>query len=874
MTAWPLVGRAEELDLVLEVLRGGHAGGVVIAGTLGVGKTRLARAAVAALEPDCAIQWAAATRATASIPFGAFAHLLPDVTVFSPDDRLRLLRGMTEALGERAGGKPLVVVVDDAQWLDPGAAALVHQLVLTGAAQVLLTVRTDEHGPDPIVACWKDGLTERLELQPLGVLDHDALVTATLDRPVDRSTLRRFWRLTKGNPLFLHELVLQALEADAFTVSDGVWTWTGRVGPSTRLSAVLRARFARVSASGLAVLEHLAVGEPLTLEVLAASCGIEGVAEVERAGLAVVDEREDGHVRLSHPLYGEALRVAMGTIEQRRAKARLADALEDSARTSRSQLLRVATWRLESGSAAPEWLFPEAAEIANAVSEHALAERLARRAVSEGDSFRAALALGDALNRQGRSVEGLAVLEPLAARAESDRDHVAVAVARHFGLTTEYGFRAEFEDILLAAEEQVRDPKLRAFLRAQRASLLCFAGRLDEGVALATHTPSDELDEISQLRAVPALGGAWLCGGQPDSACALAERMFPVALRHQEELPQAPAWVLSTQLPSLVAAGRLDDADAATAFVEAVTEAHGGSAEGASFIALARGMSALHRGLARTAERWLRESTAGMRPIARSRLPFALAQLTEACALVGDADGAARASAEADELVSRSTIFEGLVRRARGWAALAQGQRSAAIERLLGAAEWSSAHGQHTAELFALHDALRLGGMNAAPRLVERSPQVEGHWAPCFAAHGAAVSDSDGAKLDAVATRFEELGAVLLAAEAAAEASAAFRQAALVGRAERCAARAGVLAQACENARTPVLDQLARPLPLTRREREVASLAAQGLSSPAIAERLYLSVRTVEGHLQRAYTKLGVSDRRTLPRLLEPGRGR
>jgi DNA-binding NarL/FixJ family response regulator len=54
----------------------------------------------------------------------------------------------------------------------------------------------------------------------------------------------------------------------------------------------------------------------------------------------------------------------------------------------------------------------------------------------------------------------------------------------------------------------------------------------------------------------------------------------------------------------------------------------------------------------------------------------------------------------------------------------------------------------------------------------------------------------------------------------------------------------------------------------------VASLAAQGLSSPAIAERLYLSARTVEGHLQRAYAKLGVSDRRTLARVLEPGRDR
>jgi DNA-binding NarL/FixJ family response regulator len=54
-------------------------------------------------------------------------------------------------------------------------------------------------------------------------------------------------------------------------------------------------------------------------------------------------------------------------------------------------------------------------------------------------------------------------------------------------------------------------------------------------------------------------------------------------------------------------------------------------------------------------------------------------------------------------------------------------------------------------------------------------------------------------------------------------------------------------------------------LSLTERERQMAELAAQGLSNPEIADRLVLSVRTVESHLYRAMQKLGVKDRRDLP---------
>jgi Response regulator containing a CheY-like receiver domain and an HTH DNA-binding domain len=112
------------------------------------------------------------------------------------------------------------------------------------------------------------------------------------------------------------------------------------------------------------------------------------------------------------------------------------------------------------------------------------------------------------------------------------------------------------------------------------------------------------------------------------------------------------------------------------------------------------------------------------------------------------------------------------------------------------------------------------------------------------------------------------MGALLLAADAAAQAAVVLTRQGLRGSAAAAAARARSLAESCEGARTPALRAVAQPLPLTDREREIATLAAGGLSNREIAERLVLSVRTVEGHLYRACAKLGVSDRAGLAAIL------
>jgi DNA-binding CsgD family transcriptional regulator len=65
---------------------------------------------------------------------------------------------------------------------------------------------------------------------------------------------------------------------------------------------------------------------------------------------------------------------------------------------------------------------------------------------------------------------------------------------------------------------------------------------------------------------------------------------------------------------------------------------------------------------------------------------------------------------------------------------------------------------------------------------------------------------------------------------------------------------------------------VAQPLPITDREREIVMLAAAGLSNRQIAERLSVSVRTVEGHLYRIFVKLGIEHRDQLIRLVSGAR--
>ena len=107
---WPLTGRDDEVAFLISSLARGRA--VVIAGSAGVGKTRLARAG---LDAGAMTEWAVATRSGQGIPFGAVAHLLEDTDAETP---FGLFRAASRQVTTRAAGRPVALGVDDAHLLD------------------------------------------------------------------------------------------------------------------------------------------------------------------------------------------------------------------------------------------------------------------------------------------------------------------------------------------------------------------------------------------------------------------------------------------------------------------------------------------------------------------------------------------------------------------------------------------------------------------------------------------------------------------------------------------------------------------------------------------------------------------------------------
>ncbi len=865
--SWPLVGRRAELETLAAAL-GDTRAGVVLAGAAGVGKTRLAREALARAEAaGREVEWVAATRAAASIPFGAVSHLLPPTERLG-DDRVEILRRAAALMAERGRGRLLVLGVDDAHLLDDASAVLVHQLALRGLAVVLATVRTGEPAPDSVVALWKDGLARRLDLPALAAEATAELLGHALGGPVDGVTRQEVLRVTDGNPLYLRELILGGLASGAVRQVDGVWRWRGGLAGATRLAELVDARLRTLSEPAKAAVELAAWGEPLPVGVLERLVDRDAVQAAERSGLLVL-ERSGRRVLacLAHPLHGEVLRATLPVSRARTIAERLAAAFGAGILRRRDDLLRVGAWQLEAGVAARPALLLEAARQAAARFDLELAERLARAAVDAGGGPTAVQVLAETLEWQGRHAEAVAVMDGEPPAQGSGAERARWASIRAGNLYWGLERTAEAEEVLqqaALAEEGGEDAV------AMLAWILLFDGRLREAVAVAARVldrPEAPAQALvwAATAAVPALGSL----GRLGEALAVADRGLAVARAHPQELPWGETQLSLVRCQVLLGVGRLTEARAITeaSYRAAVTDR---SPEQTGGWAGFRGLVAKAQGQIATAEASLREAVALLDEQDPYRfMRWCLAELASVAALAGDQQAAAvwldRADARGGEA---NRFFDAWVQLDRAWVAAGAGELTRATQLARQAADMARASGQFTFEAVALHDVARLGGPGGVrERLQELAGVLEGRLAPLLATSAAALAAGDGATLDRVAAAFEDLGALLLAAEAAAAAARVHQAAGRDGRANASRERAAGLVAACQGARTTGLGPDAVTSVLTPREREVAMLAAARTSSREIAARLELSVRTVDNYLGRAYAKLGVASRRELAAL-------
>jgi DNA-binding NarL/FixJ family response regulator len=859
---WPVVARDDEYEAIRSALvdQPGMCG-IVIVGEAGVGKTTLARLVTQALPTP--VRWVAGTESARSIPLGVFASL---VGAASSQDPVTFLATARQALISEGDS---VIGVDDAHLLDQLSATLLHQLALDGSVRIVATVRVGESVPDAITSLWKDGYLQRLNLMPFSKEQSVTLIEQALGGRVEGLSADLMWDASWGNALFLRHLVEGALEAGTLRQVRGVWQLRGRTAVTSELASLVDARVDQLPDAVQHALRVLTFCEPLDLDTLAKIVGDDAVEEAETRGLIRVSQDDGIDVRFNHPLVGEVIRRRLGMAASRRLRGELVRALNERPPTTPAERIRLAELTIDSDQAADVGLLVAAARDAIALTNITLGERLARAAVSRGGGLEASELLARSLLWQGNAAEAEEALSPFHPDELNQVELVRWGLARIANLQWSMGDAEGADEVLETLRGKVSDPALRALVDGVASASLSFENQLADAVTLSQRVLADQAAPPAAVEWA-VFGGALALAlmGRGEEVSALAQRGHAIESRVDGFL-----WYLTAygEVRALALAGEFAAAAKRSAGLVQISSV--GQYLAWSMANVLVGTVDLARGRFADTVARMEQTVAALTSESAASWSFpARVLLAQSYCVLGRVGPGAKMVAELRTRYGRHVaVFGPQLRIAEAWLAAAEGNVSSAIDLALDAARNAEESGQLAIAMQALHDAARFGDESSLDRLIEIATSVGGRLASAIAAHAAAVRDRDAAATLAAAHQFEQIGALLSAADAAAQAASVFEAHDERRHAVEAAAVAHRLAAECGGIRTPALDIAAHPLPLTMREREIANLVAVGLSNKDIADRLVVSVRTVEGHLYHACTKLDISDREQLAAIIRRG---
>ncbi|WP_369363715.1 LuxR C-terminal-related transcriptional regulator [Streptomyces sp. CG4] len=839
-------------------------GGTAIVGPVGVGKTALLCAVASRL--DAArfdVVWTVATRASRQVPFGAFHGLLGGA-------RERLDEGLAYGalrteLARRSGPRTPVLVVDDVHHLDDRCAALALGLAAEGRARLLVAARSEPAAAvsDAVVALWKDGYVQRLDVAPLGLAGTARLLHVLVDGEVARGTVDLLHRWTGGNPLLLTQLVRHARASGRLAAERGLWWWRGPRTVPPGLAEVFEHELDGLTSAEQDALAAIALGEPLALAAVeAVAC--DAVEALEERGLVrTADGGGQILVRLGRPLLAAAVHRRLPRLRRRRVAAALLAADDCPAP---DPVVR-ARWQLEADGPVDAALLIHAAE-ATRGHDPELSCRFARRALRESSA--AAVVLARALVESGDGAQARHVLERarVDAPTEAARLRAEVALAGHVCWVERDPAGAAAD--LTALGARTTSPAARSAVDGVRALVLLGGGRTSAAVEVAEQVLRTTVRGPGVAPARLALSVGHALSGRTRDAVALAEQTAADGNTPCEvgELARiagcfARVWGGGAGPESGPASGGGTDPDldqvwggGAGAALGAPPGSHPASAflDGLRLWALGDHQEAV----VRLREAVLRHSggTRLLRTEASCRLVGCLAE-------AGRPDDAERALAAGPP--DAVGFVPGHERWARAAVAAARGEVTAATAGLTAAADIARREGCWAVAAEYLTCAAWLAPAGPPAGLVDQLARAAGHIdAPRLLAGAQAalaLARGSGTELLEHAVRLDGLGMRAPAWRLAEKAVAALR-----AHGHRHG-DAVILVNRLRDHQGAVAPAL-RPDALTARELEIASLAAAGLADRAISSRLDVSVRTVESHLARVYRKLGVRSRRDLPSAL------
>ncbi|GAC1450755.1 MAG: LuxR C-terminal-related transcriptional regulator [Pseudarthrobacter sp.] len=843
----------------------------------GLGKTALAEAISERLATDMNVVPIHGSSSLSRVPFGILAPYTAELSAedsVSPVAVLRSVWSYFEKL-KAVRDAPLLLVMDDAHHMDESTAGIVADMISAGWASVVAAGRPRPGLPQPLAQLWYDGLADRVDLRPLNREQIEEVLAHALDGSVPAGTVDTVWSASGGNPRILDALLHDAAEGGQLAKRNGIWMLLGPLpadGP--RLTNVVVKDMLRRTPAEQEALKLIALAGPVSRKVIEDICGAEVVRSLLDQQMVVESHGFPADLRIWNALFGDALRLTISVSRSLQLLERVREHPGTAPAKSEGQL-RAVEWALECGVKTGEPALLEAAGTALAHfrsrSAQAMAAKIvdpalvpearaiqARALYNEGDYAGAAKHLDGCWLQLGaspaaapalmlRALAHQAVGTPLAVFAADSREALRSVAAETAGPEPGAATGTAWQEQLLrmlefgetgnceALDGEVKDLRIR-----NPASGTDHALRV-VGTALLAHT------QAAAGRAVQGLDAGLLAASELP---ALESGLF---FFHE--------FVLGRLVTDHLALGDWESAERELA--DYVASQPRNAAAFAGSVQLLRGYSLLRQGRIERAYQTLLPAVEALRlndPLQMFRLGSALAFYV--AARLGDAAQSSRLELDYKDSLQGSASQDLLatVYAAAGSEYVARDGKGLASLHTLATTPEGSARSGTLLELLAL--CWDLGDHSVIPLVHNLAGTVQGRWAAAMHSLAEHWESADADALMELASRLENEGFVNLAREAYARASSVFESAG-----ERRRSRQAVaLREKCdhelgERFREGQFIAAAPTVRLTRREQDIVELALQGLTDREIAQRLMVSVRTVEGHLYRTYVKLGVRSR-------------